>query len=446
MSRNNEGTPGPMRVSVIGTGYLGATHAACLASWGHDVVGVDTDAERVEVLARGRTPFHEPGLAELLAEGVASGRLRFSSDPGAARDADLHFLCVGTPQSADGPGADLSALWSALEALRPHLRPSSVLVGKSTVPVGTAAKVRDRLHAVGAPVTVAWNPEFLREGRAVQDSLRPERLVLGVEPGPGEQRLREVYRPLLAAGVPVVRTSLETAELAKASANLMLATRISLVNLLAEVCERSGADVADLTRVLGLDSRIGGHALVAGVGYGGGCLPKDSRAFAARAEELGVVHARGFVAQVEAVNRHQVERTVRLAAELLSGPVAGARVGVLGAAFKADSDDVRESPALAVACALQDLGARVSVYDPAAGDNTRKVAPALEVTTSAQDACEGAALVLVLTDWEEFRALDPGAVKSLVARPVVVDGRRVLDADRWRACGWQVRVLGDGMV
>jgi len=434
-----------MRISVVGTGYLGATHAACLASWDHDVVGVDPSEERIRPLCQGRASFHEPALDDLLSEGVSSGRLAFTTDVAAVAGCDVHFVCVGTPQSDDGLGADLSALWCALDQLAPSLRPGSLVVGKSTIPVGTARVARDRLRATtGRDVDLAWNPEFLREGRAVEDSLLPERLVLGVCTPRAEQVLRQVYRPLVKAGVPVVVTDLETAELAKVSANLMLAARIGLVNVLAEVCERSGADAADLTTILGLDRRIGPHALVPGIGYGGGCLPKDSRAFAARAQQLGVPHARGLVAHLEAVNRHQAERTVALVEQLLGTSLSGARVGVLGAAFKADSDDVRESPALAVADLLHARGATLRVYDPAAGDNVRKVAPHLEVAETAEGACAGADVVAVLTEWREFADLDPQEVGRWVRQCNVLDGRRVLDARAWRAAGWRAQVLGEG--
>src|SRR4051794_22413531 len=367
-----------MLISVIGTGYLGATHAACLASSGHEVIGIDTDPYRAGALSRGRAPFHEPGLDELLQEGVGSGRLRFGANVAETADAEVHFLCVGTPQRPGSHAADLSALEAAVTSLAPHLGRPCLVVGKSTVPVGTAAALRELLHrtapAEGA-VGLAWNPEFLREGHAVRDSLHPDRLVFGVSRDEDDQVLREVYAATIAAGTPVVRTDLATAELAKVSANAMLAARISMVNLLAEVCEAAGADVADLTRVLGLDQRIGEHFLRPGVGFGGGCLPKDTRAFVARAEELGVSEPGALLREVDAINMRQRARTVDRAVHLLDGRVQGARVAVLGAAFKAGSDDVRDSPALDVAATLQARGAQVRVYDPRALDNVRRVEP-----------------------------------------------------------------------
>src|SRR4051812_8447847 len=381
-----------MRISVLGTGYLGATHAACLAACGHTVVGVDTDPVRIELLRRGRTPFHEPGLDGLLRVGVESGRLGFSDDLDAAVGADVHFLCVGTPQVADGDSADLSVLHALVDALAPRLEVGCLVVGKSTVPVGTAAVLRDRLQRLapaGRAVTLAWNPEFLREGRAVRDSLEPDRLVFGVESDVDNQLLREVYADLIRRGIPVFRTDPATAELAKASANAMLAARISLVNLLAEVCEASDADVRDLTAILGADPRIGSDFLSPGLGYGGGCLPKDTRAFVARARELGVVDSAELLVSVDEVNTRQRTRTVELAGALVD-LADGPRVAVLGGAFKAGSDDVRDSPALAVAGALHRRGAEVVVHDPQAGPNVRRTHPELDVCATAEEAVRGA--------------------------------------------------------
>ena len=436
-----------MRISVLGTGYLGATHAACLAACGHHVIGVDTNAERVRSLSAAVVPFHEPGLEHLLVEGVRSGRLRFAGDYAAAADAEVHFLCVGTPQRAGSYAADLSALKSAVESLAPLLERPCLVVGKSTVPVGTAASVRDRLRSLapaGDGVEVAWNPEFLREGHAVEDSLQPDRLVFGVESDGADQVLREVYAPVLRRGIPCVRTDLPTAELAKVAANAMLATRISLVNLLAEVCEAADADVADLTEILGHDVRIGASFLTPGVGFGGGCLPKDTRAFVARAEELGLGEPAALLREVDAVNMRQRARTVDLAAAMV-GELAGSTLAVLGAAFKAGSDDVRDSPALDVAATLQARGARVRVYDPQAGRSARRAQPSLSYADTAEAACRGADLLLVLTDWPEFRGLDPVSLADSMATPRVLDGRLVLDPDKWRGAGWHFRALGRGL-
>lgn len=430
---------------MVGTGYLGATHAACLAACGHDVVGIDTSTDRVSMLAQGRAPFHEPGLDRLLAQGVEGGRLRFTTELGGVSGAQVHFLCVGTPQQAGSHRADLSALETVVAGLAPLITEPVLVVGKSTVPVGTAHRLAQALRSsspAGAGVGIAWNPEFLREGHAVRDSLEPDRLVFGVERDDDDQTLRDVYAPLINAGVPVVRTDLATAELAKVSANVMLASRISLVNLLAEVCEAADADVADLTRILGLDERIGSGYLHPGVGYGGGCLPKDTRAFAARAEELGLGAPAAILRQVDSINMRQRARTIDAAVRLLGGQARGRRVAVLGTAFKAGSDDVRDSPALDIAATLQARGAQVHVYDPQAGTVTGRQRPALVVEPSAEDACRGADIVLVLTDWPEFRGLDPVALAEVVGSQRVVDGRLVLDADKWRAAGWQLHALG----
>jgi len=443
--------PGQMmlvRISVLGTGYLGATHAACLAAGGHDVLGIDRDAARVRQLSQGIAPFHEPGLAELLGEGVRAGTLSFDVDLARAADfADVHFVCVGTPQRAGSHAADLSALWGAVHALAPMLTRRCLVVGKSTVPVGTASTLRDALveeAPAGEAVGLAWNPEFLREGHGVEDSLRPDRLVFGVESDTAYGVLRDVYAPILAAGVPAIRTDLATAELAKVSANVMLAARISLVNLLAEVCEVADADVGDLTRILGHDPRIGSLFLTPGIGFGGGCLPKDTRAFVARAEELGLGEAVSVLREVDLLNMRQRARTVDLAVSLTGGVAHGKRVAVLGAAFKAGSDDVRDSPALDVATTLQGRGAQVRVYDPQAGANAHRASPELTVVDSVEQACRGADVTLVLTDWPEFGGLDPVALLDLVAHPTVVDGRLALDPDKWRAAGWDFHALGRG--
>jgi UDPglucose 6-dehydrogenase len=437
-----------MRLTVIGTGYLGATHAACMAELGHEVLGVDVDPDKVAALAAGRVPFHEPGLGELVRAHLASGRLRFTTSyEEAAAFGQVHFVCVGTPQRGDSEGADLTYVDAAFAAIAAHASPDALLVGKSTVPVGTARRLADAHDA-----EVAWNPEFLREGFAVADTLRPDRLVFGVESVRAETILREVYAPVLAAETPLVTADFPTAELVKTAANAFLATKISFINAMAEVCEAAGGDVSVLAEALGHDDRIGGKFLRAGVGFGGGCLPKDIRAFAHRAEELGV--SLGFLREVDAINMRRRDRVVELARELCgdggtsaraqsrAGEVLGARIAVLGAAFKPDSDDIRDSPALNVAARLRLDGADVTVYDPEAMDNARKAYPLLGYAVSAEEALSGADLVLHLTEWPQFRELDPGRLASLVSRPRIVDGRGVLDADRWTAAGWQFRALG----
>ncbi|CAM5430085.1 MULTISPECIES: UDP-glucose dehydrogenase family protein [Streptomyces] len=425
-----------MRLTVIGTGYLGATHAACMAELGHDVLGVDVDPEKVAALSAGRVPFHEPGLPELIAKHTASGRLRFTTSFAEAGSfGEVHFVCVGTPQRADSGAADLSHVDAAFAALAAHAAPDALVVGKSTVPVGTAERLA-RTYAT----EVAWNPEFLREGFAVEDTLRPDRLVFGVESARAETILRAVYAPVLAAGTPLVTADFPTAELVKTAANAFLATKISFINAMAEVCEAAGGDVRTLAEALGHDDRIGPQFLRAGIGFGGGCLPKDIRAFAHRADELGVPLT--FLREVDAINMRRRDRVVELARELCGPDVLGARVTVLGAAFKPGSDDIRDSPALAVAARLRLEGADVTVHDPEAMDNARKAFPLLGYALSLEDALRGADLVLHLTEWPQFRAIDPERAAALVARPRIVDGRGVLDADRWTAAGWRLWALG----
>ncbi|MBA3265035.1 MAG: UDP-glucose/GDP-mannose dehydrogenase family protein [Nocardioidaceae bacterium] len=445
MNPPERGTELTVRISVLGTGYLGATHAACLAACGHQVVGIDTNPAHVKRLATGRAPFQEPGLDRLLAQGLRAGNLSFSTDYDAAAAAEVHFVCVGTPQAEASEAADLSALWAALESLAPLLVGPSLVVGKSTVPVGTAARARHLIRRIapgGDSVELAWNPEFLREGHAIEDSLRPDRLVFGVESNEADLTLREVYAPVIAAGVATVRTDLATAELAKAAANVMLAARVSLANLFAEVCEAADADVGDLTMILGYDARIGSAFLTPGIGYGGGCLPKDTRAFLARAQELGAGEPAKILREIDAINLRQRARTVDLAVSVLGGSAAGANVTALGAAFKAGSDDVRDSPALDIASRLHSLGARVRVSDPAALRNARRAKPELLYDDDAISACSGADLVMVLTDWADFQSIDPVALLDVVAAPRAIDGRLCLDPDKWRAAGWELHALG----
>ncbi|MFB8167447.1 UDP-glucose dehydrogenase family protein [Kitasatospora purpeofusca] len=432
------------RLTVIGSGYLGITHAACMAELGYEVLGLDIDEDRVHSLNQGELPIHEKGLEELLRRNLAAGRLRFGTDPKeAAAFGDLHFLCLGTPQRKDSGAADLSQLDAAVDALAPHLDRPCLVVGKSTVPVGTAERLAARLTALapaGEAVELAWNPEFLREGHAVEDTLAPDRIVLGVRPGRAEGLLRDLYGPL--GDIPTVVTDYATAELVKIAANAFLATKISYINAIAEVCEAAGADVVRLAEALGHDERIGRRFLAAGLGFGGGCLPKDIRAFVARAEELGTGESLEFLRQVDAINLRRRSRAVDHARELVAGSFAGRKVAVLGAAFKPESDDIRDSPALAVAAAIAREGGQVSVYDPAALDNARKAFPDLAYAASAAAAARGAEVVLLLTEWREFVELDPAALGEEVAVRAVVDGRNVLDPEAWRAAGWTYRSLG----
>ncbi|BBH68016.1 UDP-glucose 6-dehydrogenase [Actinoplanes sp. OR16] len=434
------------RLTVIGTGYLGATHAICMAVMGFDVIGVDVDPVKIEKLNSGEVPFFEPGLPELLTKALDSGRLRFTTDfAEAGAFGDVHFICVGTPQQRDSPAADLTYVDAAVTALAAHLTRRVLVVGKSTVPVGTAARLADlirELAPAGDQVELAWNPEFLREGFAVDDTMKPDRMVFGVTSAWAEEQLRAAFEPVLDQGVPVKVTDLQTAELVKVAANSFLATKISYINAMAEICEVTGADVHDLAEALAYDERIGGKFLRPGLGFGGGCLPKDIRAFTHRAEELGVGQAVGFLREIDGINRRRRARTVDLVVELCDGDVAGKKVAALGAAFKPNSDDIRDAPALDVAATLAGMGAEVVVYDPAAMDNARRQFPHLGYGENALDAAQDADVVVLLTEWTEFREIDPAAMGAVTSQRRIVDGRHALDAGAWRDAGWEYRALG----
>ena len=439
-----------MRITVIGTGYLGATHAACMAELGFEVMGLDVDPDKVAALSAGRVPFYEPGLEELLGKQIDAGRLSFTTSfdelvtwAGANGPEDaVHFICVGTPQKKGEYAADMAYIDSAFDGLAAALTGPALVVGKSTVPVGTAARLAARYAEIAPQAEIAWNPEFLREGFAIEDTLHPDRLVIGVTSAKAEAKLREVYAPMLAEEIPLVVTDFATAELVKVSANSFLSTKISFINAMAEVCEAAGADVMQLAKALSYDTRIGGRFLVPGLGFGGGCLPKDIRAFMARAGELGVDQALAFLKEVDAINMRRRTRMVDLAREQCDGSLLGKRVAVWGAAFKPNSDDIRDSPALTVAASIHLQGAQVTVYDPKAMDNARKLYPTLTYAESALDAAHGAHVVLHLTEWQEFRDLDPADVAAVVAGTHIIDGRNALDMDAWRSAGWTYRALG----
>jgi len=430
-----------LRISVIGCGYLGAVHASAMAELGHDVIGIDVDEAKIARLAAGAPPFYEPGLPEILTSATASGRLRFSTDSAAAADADVHFIAVGTPQVQGGHAADLTYVDAAVDGLIPHLKPGSLVVGKSTVPVGTAARLAEKV-AAGSEASLAWNPEFLREGFAVEDTIRPDRLVYGVADQRAADLLDEVYAQALEAGTPRITTDFATAELVKVSANAFLATKISFINAMAEIAESTGADVTALADAIGHDARIGRRFLNAGVGFGGGCLPKDIRAFSARAEELGRGESVAFLKEVDAINLRRRQRVVDLAVEALDGRIHTAKIAVLGVTFKPDSDDVRDSPALDVAVQLKGLGADVVATDPQGIENARARHPQLEYAESTDDALRDADLVVLVTEWREYRDLDPAAVAGLVASPVIIDGRNVLSPADWRDAGFSYHGMG----
>ncbi|MFF2371016.1 UDP-glucose dehydrogenase family protein [Agromyces sp. NPDC058110] len=431
-----------MKLSVIGCGYLGAVHASAMAELGHEVIGIDVDPAKVSALQAGHPPFFEPGLPEVLTSAGATGRLRFSTDIAEAGDATVHFIAVGTPQSADGYAADLKYVDAAIEALIPHLKEGDLVVGKSTVPVGTARRLADRIAESGTGAALAWNPEFLREGYAVKDTIEPDRLVYGVDDERAVDVLDQVYATALGAGTPRIVTDYATAELVKVSANAFLATKISFINAMAEIAEVTGADITKLADAIGHDARIGRRFLNAGVGFGGGCLPKDIRAFTARAEELGRGDSVAFLKEVDAINLRRRTRVVDLAVDALGGAPFGKKVAVLGVTFKPHSDDVRDSPALDVAVQLKGLGAEVVVADPEGTDNARLRHPQLLYTSVTDEALRHADLVVLVTEWPEYVALDPEHVKSISRATTLIDGRNALDADAWKAAGWQYVGMG----
>jgi UDPglucose 6-dehydrogenase len=435
-----------MKISVIGLGYLGAVHAAAMADFGHEVVGIDIDPNKVAALAAGIPPFFEPGLPEILQAGLRSGRLSFSTDICSARGAAVHFLAVGTPQKPGEAAADMKYVDAAIESLIPHLSEGDLIVGKSTVPVGTAGRLASTVAARKPGAILAWNPEFLREGFAVEDTMSPDRLVYGVPDGPSgivaRELLNKVYEVALSRATPLVVTDYATAELVKVSANAFLATKLSFINAMAEIAEVVGADVISLADALGYDERIGRRFLNAGIGFGGGCLPKDIRAFAARAEELGRGKSVQFLKEVDLINLRRRQRVVDLVLECVDGELEGKKVAVLGLAFKPNSDDIRDSPALDVAARLEKLGAQVVATDPKAIANARRSHPQIDYTTNVTDTLADADVVVVVTEWQEFRQIDPISALAVVRGAFVVDGRNCLDAEKWRSAGWTYRGLG----
>jgi len=432
-----------LRLSVIGTGYLGATHAACMAELGFDVIGLDVVPEKVQLLNSGKVPFYEPELDAVLARNIDAGRLRFTTSfQEAAEFGDIHFICVGTPQQSGAYAADLSQVFGSIESLAPYLSSTDLVVGKSTVPVGTANQIAEILKVSAPGVDVAWNPEFLREGFAVQDTLEPDRLVVGVRSPEAESQLREVYATMIDKEIPFLVTDFPTAELVKVAANSFLATKISFINAMAEVCEAAGADVVQLAEAIGHDTRIGNRFLNAGLGFGGGCLPKDIRAFMARAGELGAEEALTFLREVDQINLRRRSHTVDLARKELGGELRGKKICMFGATFKPDSDDVRDSPALDVAVALANAGATVVVHDPKGTVNAERVYPTLTYSTDAMQAAVGAELIIHATEWMEYREIDPEELAKVVAQKNIIDARNKLDVPTWRAAGWNIRALG----
>lgn len=435
-------------MTVIGCGHLGATHAASMAEIGHHVVGLDIDDSKIAALRSGRAWFQEPELDEMLSRHLGTGRLRFTTDfAEAAAFGEIHFLAVATPGMVGRDDYDLSQVFGAVRSLAPHLAAPCLIVGKSTVPVGTTAAVRElarELAPAGDDVDVAWNPEFLREGHAVQDTLRPDRILVGVDSEAAEAKIRQAYKPITDADIPLLITDPPTCELVKGAADAFLSMKISFINAMADVCEATGANSAQLADAVGMDPRIGRACLGAGIGYGGGCLPKDTRAFAARARELGVDCASDLLSVVDQINIGRRERVTQMAAKACGGDLQGHRVAVWGAAFKAATDDVRDSPALDVAARLHQQGAAVTVYDPLAMTNAQAIHPELVYAPEALSAATRASVLIIGTGCGEFRKLDAETVGEVVGSRTVIDAAGVIDAQRWETAGWTVHVLGQG--
>ena len=431
-----------VKICVVGLGYLGSTHAVSMANLGHDVIGIDLDSAKVNLLNAGRVSFYEPGLESSLQESLSRGLVRFQTSFKMAEAPDVVFVCVGTPESASHKSADTSHVFSAGESLTNVISRDTVVVGKSTVPVGTAALLRERMSAVaGLPVHLAWNPEFLREGTALEDSLNPDRIVIGSWDDYSSQKLKEVYKPILDRGTPLVEVDVPTAELVKVAANAFLATKVSFINAMAEVAEVSGADAVELAKAIGYDDRIGNKFLRNGIGFGGGCLPKDIRGFVARAEELGAGEAVSFLKDVDAINQRRRARVLALAEQEL-GELKNKNVLMLGLSFKPDSDDMRDSPALDIALRLAKAGARVTVHDPVSLAALGDKHPALIRKQVLRAAAKEQDLVILGTEWPEYRAINPTAFGDLVANKLIIDGRNVLDVAAWQAAGWRLIALG----
>ena len=442
-----------MRLSVIGCGHLGAVHAACMANIGHEVLGVDIDEGKTEMLNSGKAWFREPGLDEMLSRNVAEGRLRFTTSfAEAAKFAPVHFLGVATP-GLPGGTYDLSQLRMAIAELAQHITGPGVIIGKSTVPPGTTASLsKIATEICRHSIDFVWNPEFLREGCAIQDTLMPDRIVIGTTSDASEAVLRDIYRPLTDAGTPLVVTDFATAELVKGAANAFLATKISFINSMADLCRVVGGDARALAEALGMDPRIGKSFLNAGIGYGGGCLPKDVRGLAAFADQTGVHKTSELLMAVDGFNTARRADVVRMVGEAAAGgPVptqshARKRIAVWGAAFKPGIDDVRDSPSLDIACRLHDLGAHVTVYDPVAMGNALRVSPQLKYADSALEAARDADAVLVATAWPEFASISPFAAIAVGASMTVVDACQGIDNGTWREAGWKVLSLTNKLV
>ncbi len=436
-----------MKISVIGLGYLGTTHAVAMAQLGHHVIGIEPDDTRIQALAAGILPFFEPGLEDALRQAVSSGNISFQTqhdDLSAA--SDIHFICVGTPQISGQQSADTSYVFAAASQLAAVLKPSSLVVGKSTVPVGTARNLITTMQEIsGFTPRLCWNPEFLREGTALADSMSPDRIVIGSDDPEYNQALKTCYQTMTDQGIPILELDLETTELVKVSANAFLATKISFINAMAEIAEASGADAVRLAEAIGLDNRIGKSFLRTGIGFGGGCLPKDIRGFIARADELGVGESLAFLKEVDQINLRRRQRIVSLATEEL-GQVSNKKITMLGISFKPDSDDLRDSPALEIALRLQALGGIFTVHDPVSLEALEKKSSGLISESDLLAALKDADLVILGTEWVEYKKLDPEALSSLPRVKTIIDGRNILNVESWQKAGWRIIAPGRNIV
>ena len=432
-----------MRIAMIGTGYVGLVSGACFADFGHDVTCVDKDASKVEALLAGRIPIFEPGLDELVANNVAAGRLRFTLDLAeAVPGADAVFIAVGTPSRRGDGHADLSYVYAAAKEMSPHLRPGAVVVTKSTVPVGTGDEV-ERIIGEARPdldFSVASNPEFLREGAAIQDFKRPDRIVVGVTNGSARTVLQEIYRPLMRNDAPLLVMTRRAAELTKYAANAFLATKISFINEIADLCEKVGADVQDVARGIGMDDRIGPKFLMAGPGYGGSCFPKDTLALLKTGQDF---EAPLRIVEAVVLSNDDRKRSMgRKVVKAIDGETHGKTVGVLGLTFKPNTDDMRDSPALAIVQALQDAGMKVRAYDPEGMEQAAKLLDGVTYCKDAYEALEGAAAAVIVTEWDAFRALDFDRMGRLLTKKLLVDLRNVYDREEVERHGFRYVAVG----
>lgn len=432
-----------MRIAMIGTGYVGLVSAACFSQFGHEVICVDKDQKKIDILRDGQMPIYEPGLDQLVINNVSQGRLKFTTDiKRAIQDVDVVYIAVGTPSRRGDGFADLSYVFAAVEEVAALLERYTIIALKSTVPVGTAEKVRDTIKRVNPRIDfdVVSNPEFLREGSAIEDFIRPDRIVIGTTSPKAAEMMRQLYAPLFINETPILETSLQSAELIKYAANAFLATKISFINEIANLCEATGANVQEVARGIGLDKRIGDKFLHAGPGYGGSCFPKDTRALIQSAKEAGVA-----LRIVDAVTTVNDDRKLHMADKIIAacgGDVKGKAIAILGVTFKPNTDDMREAPSLDIIPVLQQQGAKVSVFDPQAHLEARSMLQDINWASDAYDCAQGADCLVILTEWNEFRALDMSRIKQIVRVPLIVDLRNIYKPKEMSAQGFDYFSIG----